>query len=190
MSTLCDIEEVVKNSIIDGRNIPQATVDSRTGERYVTWYNWHEHMDKYFRHFPGISKYYHFRLDASEPGTLFAKEYEDSEEIQYKIALSDDFLDAILELPTEITPPGMSADRQQYLFDNIRQFCATEEAANLTCPGLARDECCPPKRMRKEGLPPSKRKKNAKSQRKCSHCRELGHTKTVRGKITCPKLLQ
>lgn len=37
---------------------------------------------------------------------------------------------------------------------------------------------------------PSKLKKNAKSQRKCSHCRELGHTKTVRGKIACPRLLQ
>ncbi len=85
--------------------------------------------------------YHHFRLDASEPGTVFAKEYEDTEEIQYKIALGDDFLDTVHELPSIITPPGMSVDRQQYLFDNIRQFCATEEAANLTCPGLTTDEC-------------------------------------------------
>ena len=31
--------------------------------------------------------------------------------------------------------------------------------------------------------------KKQKSQRKCSHCRQSGHTKTVRGVITCPQLL-
>ena len=183
VSTLYEIEEVVRNSIIGGRNIPQVTVNSRTGERYVTWYDWSEHMKKFFRPFPGISNYHHFRLDVSEPGTVFAKEYNDSEEIQYTIALSDNFPDSMQELPTEITPPGMSVDRRQYLFDNIRQFCATAEAAELTCPAISH----PSKRKKKGDLPPSKRKKT--SQRKCSHCHEPGHTKTIRGKVTCPKLL-
>lgn len=126
--------------------------------------------------------YYHFRLDASEPGTVYAKEFEDAEEVQYKIALDDSFPDEMCDLPTTITPPGMFADRQQYLFDNIRQFCSTEEAEPIVD--------CPQKHKTKGRKPLSKRKKNEKCQRKCSHCHELGHTKTVRGKTTCPKLLQ
>ena len=38
------------------------------------------------------------------------------------------------ELPSVITPSGMSLERQQYLYDKIRQFCSTEKAAELTCP--------------------------------------------------------
>ena len=184
------IEDVVKNSIIDGRNIAQPTVDFRTGEQYVTWYNWSENFGKYFRSLPGILKYHHFRTDASVPGTVFAREYEDSKEIEHKIVLDDDLPDSIHELPPIITPPGMSVVRKQYLFDHIRQYCPTEEAANLTCPALATDEGPSTKRRKKEKSLPAKQGKASKSKRKCSHCREIGHTKTVRGKVTCPKLLQ
>ena len=189
VSTLSDIEEVVKSSIVDGRNIPQVTVDIRTGERHVTWYNWSVHMSGLFRSFPRISKYHHFRLDASEPGTVFAKEFANSDEIQYRIALSDDVPSC--ELPTEITPSGMSVERRQYLFDNIRQYCSTEEAANLTCPAPNTSQEVSPshKRKRKEKKNPTETlPKRKKTERKCAHCRKTGRTKTVRGKITCPDL--
>lgn len=190
ISTFSDIEEVVKSSIVNGRNIPQATVNIHTGERYVTWYNWSEYISRLFRSFPGISKYHHFTLDASEPGTVFAKEFAHSDEIQYKIALSDHVPSG--ELPTEIIPLGMSAERLQYLFDNIRRYCSTDEAAKLTCPApnTTQEESCSPKRRKKESKRPCKSPpKCKKTERKCGHCRKTGHTKTVRGKITCPDLL-
>jgi hypothetical protein len=198
VSTLIDIEDVVKSSILDGRNIPQMTVDCRTGERYVTWYNWSEYLGKYFQTLPGILKYHHFRLDTSELGTVFTKEYEDSNEIEFNILRCEPD-DSVNDLPSTITPPGMSADRQQYLFDNIRQYCPNDTAANLTCPLPAREEIeNPQSKRRKKGKESSKGKdktisskgkKNSKSQRKCSNCHKTGHTKTVRGKITCPELL-
>ncbi len=60
VSTLTDIEQVVRNSTTGGQNVPQSTVDCHTGERLVIWYSWGEHLSKFFRTFPGISKYHHF----------------------------------------------------------------------------------------------------------------------------------
>ena len=37
-------------------------------------------------------------------------------------------------MPPTITPAGMSAERQHYLYEKIRPFCSSEEAAALTCP--------------------------------------------------------
>lgn len=129
VSSLCEIEEVVRNSIIDGRNVPLTIVNSHTGERCVTWLDWSEHLKKFFEPLPGIFSYQHYLLNGSEPGIVYAKEFENSDEVKFMIALSDCLPDEIHDLPNTNTPPGRSADRQLYLFDNIRQFCSTEEAA-------------------------------------------------------------
>ena len=97
------------------------TVNFITGERYVTWYNWSEHLSKYFRTFPAISVLHHFRLDASELGTVFAKEYDHSEETRYKILRDDEVLETIHALPPEITAPGMSIDRKKIISGNFAQ---------------------------------------------------------------------
>ena len=61
----------------------------------------------------------------------------------------------------------------------IHPYCANAIAAELTCPqphiaSVTENDS---------------NTKKQKSQRKCSHCRKHGHTKTVRGVITCPQLL-
>ena len=54
----------------------------------------------------------------------------------------------VKRLPPKVTVPGMFIDRKKYLFDNIRQFCSTEESAILTCPEPARGEGPPTKRKK------------------------------------------
>jgi len=178
VSTLLDIEQVVSKSSTGGHNIPQSTVDICTGERCVIWYNWSEHLCKFFRPLPGILKYHHIRFDISAPGMCFAKEYADTDEVTYKLALDGELPDTC-QMPVPITPPGMSSERQLYLYEKIREFCSSDEAADLTCPKPASvvEECAPAKRSQK-------------STRLCSYCRKPGHTKTVRGKISCPDLLK
>jgi hypothetical protein len=74
VSSLPDIEKVVSNSSICGKNIPQLTAHI-TGKRHVTWYNWNEFLSKYFQRIPNILQYHHFRFDASQPCTVFVKEF-------------------------------------------------------------------------------------------------------------------
>ena len=107
VSTLAD----VRNSTTQGQNIPQCTVDLQSGKRYVTWYSWSEYLNTLFRSFPGIWKYHHFRFDVSEPGIVFAKEFNNTEEVKYKLTLQDDWPEIHHQLPPSITPTGMSHER-------------------------------------------------------------------------------
>ena len=47
VSSLPDMDKVVSNSSISGKNIPQPTVDSN-GKRHVVWYNWSNHLSQFF----------------------------------------------------------------------------------------------------------------------------------------------
>ena len=72
------------------------------------------------------------------------------------------------ELPPTLSPSGLSEQRQQYLFDEIRVFC-DEKYQDITCPE-------PPTRKHSidqssNGTGPSTKK----TKRLCSHCRHPGH---------------
>ena len=60
------------------------------------------------------------------------KEYSGSEVVEFEM-LKDDWFPSSTELPEVITPRGLSADRQWYLYDEIREFC----------PGYCQDVVCP-----------------------------------------------
>lgn len=131
-----------------------------SGKRQVIWYDWNSFMNKYFCTIPGILQYHH--LTASE------------EVIKLISDMSQ--LDS-LAMPDTITPAGMSFDRQVYLYEKIRPFCTSQVAALLTCPAPASDP-----------TPPAMKVKSKKT-RKCSHCHQPRHTKTVCAVTTCPELL-
>ena len=48
VSTLPDIEQVVRNSTTQGQNVPQSTVDCHTGSCHVTWCSWGDHFSTFF----------------------------------------------------------------------------------------------------------------------------------------------
>ena len=138
VSTLADLEQVVQNSTTGSQNVPQCSF--KNGERCVIWYNWSAHLSTAFRTFPGILQY-HFTFDATKPGIVFAKEYEYTAEVQYRLILAED-QPSINQMPSTITPCGMSPERRQYLFEKIRPFCSSPEAADLTCPRPFQQEEC------------------------------------------------
>ena len=113
VSSLPELEKVVEKSSIAGKNIPMPTIDS-TGKRHVVWYNWNEFLSKKFCTIPGISQYHHFQFDSSTPGI----------DTQIKIVKDDVTID-VIEMPEIITPPGMSLDRQKYLYEMKALKCIT-----------------------------------------------------------------
>ena len=71
----------------------------------------------------------------------------------------------------------MFIDRKKYLFDNIRQFCSTEESAILTCPEPARGEGPPTKRKKGKDastpICPEPARGEGTQRVKCFVCRQL-----------------
>ncbi len=87
------------------------------------------------RTIPNITKYRHFKMKRENPGVVYLKEFNASTEEEFnlfKCGITSSSLRS--RKPSEITPPGLDAKRQWYLFDEIRQFCSTNLAKDITCP--------------------------------------------------------
>ena len=87
------------------------------------------------------------------------------------------------ELPQEIPLKGLTNDREWYLFEQIREFCSTNEAADLTCPKPSHPKSNQQNLAVDQSQPSNP--STGKHQRLCSVCRLPGHNKcscTKRGK--------
>ncbi len=179
VSSLPEIEKMVAASSIAGKNIPQVIVDS-SGKRHVIWYDWSSFLSPYFTTIPGISSYHSFRFNSDFPGKVFLRKYSKSLEEVVTIINDVNSFDS-KEMPEVIVPPGMSFQRKMYLYEKIRPFCSSEAAAQLTCPRPL---------LQVQNIEWSGSSTLPKRSRKCGHCKQPGHTKTVRGVTTCPELLK
>ena len=72
-------------------------------------------------------------MAASSPGVVFVKQWSDSSEEELMLAKESWIQFEPNKLPTTIQPPGLSLDRQWYLYERIRPFC-TEEDKDIVCP--------------------------------------------------------
>ena len=108
-------------------------VGSQDGELIVPMYNW----SKYFEEvtvkssLKGISQMHHFRFTRQHPGKVFVK--DNNREKERCINLLKDLSWRPSALPEPIIPPGLSLERQQYLYDKIREYCP-EQCRDLVCP--------------------------------------------------------
>lgn len=123
-----DMVVCVQDSSPNGFNLAIPTVDPDTGHRNVKWSKWSAFLSKFFKPFIGLTTFHHF--------------FFSSEAMQYRL-LADDKFDCMslsktvldMELfPEEITPVGLSADRQWYLFDEIRNYCEKDESKDGVAP--------------------------------------------------------
>lgn len=109
--------DVVQKSASSNVAIPYKQDDGRATWE---WRDWKSFLSTNFKAVRNIRKYHHFRFSCQDPGYVFLKESVDSEETRVSIMkspISDPHARPIL-----ITPPGLSRDRQMYLYRNVRPY--------------------------------------------------------------------
>lgn len=134
VDTIQDIARVVTESSPSGKNLAQTTV-TPTGSRIVYWIEWTSFLQQFFKPIPQITSYHHFLVSKEEPGVVTVKEYADSKELKINIFKKDVAVSSLRgQRPPAIQPRGLDPARQWYLYDNIRQFCSSNLAKDITCP--------------------------------------------------------
>ncbi len=109
-------------------------IGNEDGEVYVPTYNWLSFFVPEMKKLPQIKVYHQFSFNSSQPGVVSCKEFSDSASIDIDIRKNKlSWYPVANDLPPVITPKGLSADRQWYLYEKIRPYCH-EYSADNTCP--------------------------------------------------------
>ena len=177
VSSMEQIAQVVENSTTEGQNKP-FIVGKDTPP--LIYYDWHTFFTSFSVSIPHITSYHHFRFDAKYPGVVFLRTTCNSPEKTFTFLKQSPPTGS---LPTVLQPAGMDETRQWYLYEQIREFCE-DEYKDITCPKPRVPKRKQQNQDAEETAAPAKRA------RLCSHCRQPGHTKTKKGVVTCPLLLQ
>ncbi len=102
--------------------------------KYRDWTTW---LSQYFRKLPNLTTYYHFHLDSDNPGVIKVKAAIDGKEQEHDLRkkpfpYSKDKRPR--RLPTQLAPEALSAERQWYLYEKIREHIPSEKDQDATCP--------------------------------------------------------
>ena len=131
VSSVAQLSKVVKESTRTDCNQVELAYDPVSKYR-VACYDWKSYLSSFFKPVPSILKYQHFHVSSKNPGIVELEELADSERTAVDIRKAGMEIDPS-QMPTLITSPGLSLDRQTYLYEQIRVFCEPEYA-DATCP--------------------------------------------------------
>lgn len=98
-------------------------VGTRDGTVIVSVYEWSSFLEQFFKRVPNIKNYHHFRFSKDNPGTVYFKESSSSQEQSMMLLKNRGILPPAARLQAKLNPVGLSQERQQYLYREIRQFC-------------------------------------------------------------------
>ena len=119
ISSLFDIARSVEESA--NVNVAEL-VGLHNGTVLVPTYDWFTYLGRFFKKLPNIKSFYHFRFHRDFPGTVFCKEYWNSQERAVNLLRNGTTLETGV-LPPTISPSGISRERAEYLYKEIREFC-------------------------------------------------------------------
>ena len=131
VGSIDDIAAVVERSATV--NHPQL-VGTHDGTTCVPFYNWSDFFDQHMVQsaLKGISQMHHFRFCVSNPGVVYVKNACDEDEKAIKL-LKTPWQPTFNNMPEIIQPPGLTLERQWYLFNKIREFCP-DDTKDIVCP--------------------------------------------------------
>lgn len=133
ISSLFDIARAVE----DSASVNAAEfVGLHDGTVLVYTYDWVTYLGQYFKKFPKIKSYYHFRFDKDYPGTVFCKQHWFSEEKAVNLLRNRDEVPQAGVLPATVNPEGISRERAEYLYKEIREFCR-DGTEDLVAPAVS-----------------------------------------------------
>lgn len=119
LSSLFDIARSVEESA--SVNVAEL-VGLHNGTVLIPTYDWFTYLGNFFKKLPNIKSFYHFRFHRDFPGTVFCKEYWNSQERAVNLLRNGTTLETG-GLPPTISPSGISRERAEYLYKEIREFC-------------------------------------------------------------------
>lgn len=101
------------------------------------WRAWDNFINSLFKAVPNVTKYHHFRFNSDSPGVVHVRPTLTSAETQVLIFKRGVTAAKVQKatLPEIISPAGLSQERQQYLYSQIRPF-VRPEFQDVTCPPL------------------------------------------------------
>ena len=121
VSSMYELARMVEKSSSVGINKVQL-VGTHDGRILVPVYDWASFLGPYFKKIPNIKKYHHFRFTKDRPGMVFCKEFATSPEQQFMLLKNETILPPT-HLPPTIRPDGLTEERKNYLYREIRPFC-------------------------------------------------------------------
>ena len=122
ITSIYELARMIDKSSSIGVNKPQLvrTHDSRV---IVPTYHWASFLGRYFNKLPNVKEYHHFRFASDEPGIVYHNENSSSAEKSFMLLKDPSVHPPPAVLPTTIPPEGLSDERKNYLYREIRQFC-------------------------------------------------------------------
>ena len=133
ISSLFDIGRTVEDSA--AVNVTEL-VGLHNGTVLIATYDWVAYLGQYFKKLPQIKSFYHFRFDKEHPGTVFCKQYWDSEERAVNLLRNRNFLPNPGQLPDIVEPQDISQGWVDYLYKEIQEFCR-DGTENLVAPQVS-----------------------------------------------------
>ena len=119
VSTLSDIALVVEQSTKEDQNLAQC-IHGSGDETLITFYQWSEHLSKYFRTIPNILSYHNFRVTCEQPGVVYLRKFS---EAQFNILKTNVDIEELSILPSKTHIPRLDLQHQWYLYEQIRPHC-------------------------------------------------------------------
>ncbi|ELT89668.1 hypothetical protein CAPTEDRAFT_217262 [Capitella teleta] len=132
VSTLDCMASVVDRSASCNQAQLVGTADGRT---IVPVCQCQKHFEKVAKPLNGIKSQQHFRFDSKHPGTVFYRHRLSDRECSFQLFPNLNKLPCCN--PPVIPPPGLSYQRKEYLFKQIRQFIVDPNEAgfaDIMCP--------------------------------------------------------
>ena len=137
VSSWKEITDVVESADVNSAQL----VGILDEEVIVPVYDWTQFLAEHFRKVPIMKSYHYFTFSWAKPGMVYLKQFSDLEESSYCFAADQSWMPDSLKLPSRITPEGLSAKRQWYLHDHIREFCQRYEGPCLSLSNRAQARC-------------------------------------------------
>lgn len=130
------LAKVVEKSSENGHNICQR-YNHNNEKSEIVYRNWSSWLAQYFKTIPNITSYHYFRIDHNERGIVAKKKEMDSKEVKIPL-LKEEFpfnrKNLAQNLPERLIPKDLTAERQWYLYKQIRTHIPDEKDKDETCP--------------------------------------------------------
>ena len=122
VSSIYEFARMVDSSSTVGVNKSQL-VGTHDGRVIVPVYDWVIFLSQYFNKLPSMKKYRVFRFSTDEPGKVYVKEYKSSPEHTVMLLKDRAVVPRPSLLPHKLKLEGLSEERNNYLYREIRPFC-------------------------------------------------------------------